>query len=193
MRERGISGVQTLKALDQTLKALDQTLKAPDQTLKALRRVTLCLLMMSPSIVTADYFDIGEGLSADDGGAVKYSYRMFTAPDLSELPDRLQTLYRLRVEPELLCVPLESRFQLEDLRVFAESRRGEAIAAVPLKILISDDATRFLTFDGWRTFGEGLTPLSPGKFDVMFRTFQQGFDGKLARTNATVTVDFTCP
>ncbi|MCZ6867872.1 MAG: hypothetical protein O7G84_00030, partial [Gammaproteobacteria bacterium] len=89
MRERGISGVQTLKALDQTLKALGQTLKAPDQTLKALRRVTLCLLMMSPSVVTAEYFDIGEGLSADDGGAVKYSYRMFTAPDLSELPDRL--------------------------------------------------------------------------------------------------------
>ncbi len=134
------------------------------------------------------YFSIAEAFTRGHGKEFEVSYRVYTAPMLTEILARGILVERLEISPEEIRVKVEESFSLKQLRITAFGPNGNIQERAPLSLDLEGPA-EMLDFEDFMVYGEEIRAAQPGQAKIWITSIVPSSSGENVRLSISVVVE----
>lgn len=152
----------------------------------------LCILSITAlgGVIAAEtpYFRIAEAFSPSHGQELEVSYRLYTAPILSEILASGVLVERLDISPSEIRLEVGETFSLQQLRITAFGPDGNIQEHVPLTLDLEGPG-ELLDFEDFKVYGDEIRAAQPGQARIWVTSVVPSLSGEDARQSILVVVD----
>ena len=138
------------------------------------------------------YFRIAEAFTPGHGQELDVSYRVYTAPILSEILASGVLVERLDVAPAEIRLAVGETFSLQQLQITAFGRDGNVQERVPLTLDFEGPA-ELLDFENFKVYGDEIRAAQSGQAKIWIASGLPSLSGEHARQSILVVVDHWKP
>jgi hypothetical protein len=151
----------------------------------------LCIALLTSRVaVTAaetSWFSFAEAFTPGQGRALEISYRVYTAPMLTEILATRVLVERLEIWPAEIHVRAGATFSLQHLQINAIGPDGNIQDRVPLTLDLEGPA-ELLDFEDFITFGYDIRAARPGQAKIRITSVVPSASGEHARESILLVV-----
>ncbi len=149
----------------------------------------LSLIVLNGTIAAENsYFTIAEAFTRGHGQEFEVSYRVYTAPMLTEILARGILVERLEISPEEIRVKVEESFSLKQLRITAFGPNGNIQEHIPLSIDLEGPA-EMLDFEEFIVYGDGIRAAQSGQAKIWITSIVPSSSGENVRQSISIVVN----
>ena len=151
----------------------------------------LCIaLLTSLGIATAAemaWFSFAEAFTPGHGQALELSYRVYTAPMLTEIQASGVLVERLEIWPAEIHLKAGATFSLQHLQITAFGPDGNIQEHVPLTLDLEGPG-ELLDFEDFITFGNDIRATRPGQAKIWITSLVPSTSGEYARGSILLVI-----
>ena len=133
------------------------------------------------------WFSFAEAFTAGHGRALEISYRVFTAPMLTEILATGVLVERLEIWPAEIHLKTGATFSLNNLQIAAFGPDGNIHEHVPLTLDLEGPAD-LLDFEDFIAFGTDIRAARPGQANIRITSVVSSSNGDYARESILLVV-----
>lgn len=152
----------------------------------------LCILSITAlgSVIAAEtpYFRIAEAFTPSHGQQLDVSYRVYTAPILSEILASGVLVERLEISPSEIRLEVGETFSLQQLRITAFGPDGNIQEHIPLTLDLEGPA-ELLDFEDFKVYGDEIRAAQSGQASIWVTSGVPSLSGENIRQSILVVVD----
>ena len=152
----------------------------------------LCILSITAlggvSAAEIPYFRIAEAFTPGHGQELEVSYRVYTAPSLSEILATGALVERLEISPAEIRLNVGETFSFQRLRLTAFGPDGNIQERVPLTLDLEGPA-ELLDFENFKIYGDEIRAAQSGQATIWIASGLPSSSGEYARQSILVVVD----
>ena len=134
------------------------------------------------------YSTIAEAFTPGSGQDFEVSYRVYTAPMLTEIPARGMVVERLEILPVVIRVEVGETFSLKQLRITAFGPNGNIQERIPLSIDLEGPA-EMLDFEEFIVYGDGIRAAQSGQAKIWITSIVPSSSGENVRQSISIVVN----
>lgn len=153
-------------------------------------RILCFALFAIPGIAaTAEtaHFSFAEAFTAGDGQALEVSYRVYTAPMLTELQASGILVERLETWPAEIHLKVGATLSLRDLQITAFGPDGNIQERAPLTLNLQGPAELF-DFEDFITYGNDILAVRAGQAKIWIKSVMPSSTGDYAEASIELVV-----
>ncbi len=152
----------------------------------------LCILSITAlgCVIAAEtpYFRIAEAFTPSHGQELDVSYRVHTAPILSEILASGVFVERLEISPAEIRVGVGETFSLQQLRITAFGSDGNIQVHVPL-MLDLEGPVEMLDFEAFKVSGDEIRAAQSGQAKIWITSAVPSLSGENIKRSILVVVE----
>ncbi len=149
----------------------------------------LSLIVLNGAIAAENsYFTIAEAFTRGHGQEFEVSYRVYTAPMLTEILARGMVVERLEISPVEIRVEAGETFSLKQLRITAFGPNGNIQERVPLSFDLEGPA-EMLDFEDFIVYGDEIRAAQAGQAKIWITSNVPSSSGENVKLSILVVVD----
>lgn len=153
-------------------------------------RILYFALLASLGIAAAAetaYFSFAEAFTAGDGQALEVSYRVYTAPMLSDIKASGVLVERLDVWPTEIILASGTTLPLQHLQITAFGPDGNIQERAPLTLNLQGPADLF-DFEDFIAYGTGIHAVRSGQAKIWITSVMPSSTGEYAKESIQLVV-----
>ena len=152
----------------------------------------LCILSITAlgGVIVAEtpYFRIAEAFTPSHGQELEVSYRVYTAPILSEILASGVMVERLKISPSEIRLEVGETFSLQQLRITAFDPDNNIQEHVPLTLDLEGPA-EMLDFEDFKVYGDEIRAAQPGHAKIWITSGLPSSSGENIKQSILVVGD----
>ncbi len=152
----------------------------------------LCILSIAAlgSVIAAEtsYFRITKAFTPSRGQQLEVSYRVYTAPILSEILASGILVERLEISPSEIRLEVGETFSLQQLRITAFGPDGNIQEHISLTLDLEGPAD-LLDFEDFKVYGDEIRAAQSGQASIWVTSGVPSLSGENIRQSILVVVD----
>jgi hypothetical protein len=153
------------------------------------RLLCISLLATLGAVAAAEtsYFSFAEAFTPRHGQVLEISYRVYTAPMLTEILASGVLVERLEIWPAEIHVMAGATFSLQHLQITAFGPDGDIQEHVPLTLNLEGPA-ELLDFEDFITYGDDIRATRRGQAKIWITSVVPSSKGEYARESILLVV-----